>query len=602
MPTPRSPTIRGGGAGRDVDDGHPRERTGDSDLTARFDALPAHHDGATAFTFELAFSEAAVSSWRTVAGGLLDVTGGSVTGARRTNPSGPNRSLRWTVTVTPSGNGDVSITLPVRACTDANAACVNGRPLAREVSATVPVKPFTGRFTNVPAEHVGSETFTLEFHLSEAPRGMSWESVRDHLFDVSGGTIDNARRTGPVHNRGWQLTVVPTGDAEISLTLKGTTSCDDSHAVCTSDGRRLAGGATTTIQGPAALSVADAEVQEAEGATLDFAVTLSRTRPSATTVDYATSDGTAVAGSDYTSTSGTLTFAVGETSKTVSVAVLDDAHDEGTETLTFTLSNPSGARLDDAEATGTITNTDPMPGAWLARFGRTVGSQVVGALGARLDNTPSSHFTVGGVSLGGATSSLEAEPLTPRDWMAEQLAHGPDAYLPEERTLTGQDLLLGSSFHLVSQDDGGRRGPLLSAWGRVDHRRLPERGGRRANGRRRDHRVSGLRRRVEVPAGGCAGVSQRGQGRLQSGGKQRHHGEHAEWGVPVCTHAAGWWGIGVGRCGCRQRRPASFLAGRGDRHRPGVAVGSAWGEGIVVGGRRRGRVVEVGRLVGAHGE
>ena len=61
------------------------------------------------------------------------------------------------------------------------------------------------------------------------------------------------------------------------------------------------------------------------------------------TVDYATSDGTATAGVDYTATSSTLSFAAGETAqKTITVAVLDDAHDEGTETLTLTLSNARG--------------------------------------------------------------------------------------------------------------------------------------------------------------------------------------------------------------------------------------------------------------------
>ena len=57
------------------------------------------------------------------------------------------------------------------------------------------------------------------------------------------------------------------------------------------------------------------------------------------------------------------------TSKTVSVPVLNDAHDDGGETVTLTLSNPAPSeyvRISDATATGTITNTDPMPKAWLA--------------------------------------------------------------------------------------------------------------------------------------------------------------------------------------------------------------------------------------------
>ena len=84
--------------------------------------------------------------------------------------------------------------------------------------------------------------------------------------------------------------------------------------------------------------------------------------------------------------------------KTVLVAVLDDAHDEGIETLTLTLSNARGAAIDDATATGRIVNTDPMPAAWLARFGRTSATQVLGLLDARFDEAraPASQLTLGG--------------------------------------------------------------------------------------------------------------------------------------------------------------------------------------------------------------
>ena len=61
----------------------------------------------------------------------------------------------------------------------------------------------------------------------------------------------------------------------------------------------------------------------------------------------------------------------------MSVTVLDDAHDDGGETVTLTLSNPSGGRLTDGEATGTIKNRDPLPRALLARFGRTAAVHVV---------------------------------------------------------------------------------------------------------------------------------------------------------------------------------------------------------------------------------
>ena len=112
------------------------------------------------------------------------------------------------------------------------------------------------------------------------------------------------------------------------------------------------------VKGDPALSVADAEATEGDDANLDFEVTLIPAATAQVTVDYATSDGTATSSMDYTSTSGALTFAAGETSKTVSVPITDDTVSDDGETFTLTLSNASGAEIADSEATGTIRNTE----------------------------------------------------------------------------------------------------------------------------------------------------------------------------------------------------------------------------------------------------
>ncbi len=119
------------------------------------------------------------------------------------------------------------------------------------------------------------------------------------------------------------------------------------------------------------LAIADVTVQEGDAgqAPASFAVTLAGATSLPVHVAYATADGSALAGSDYTATSGTLTFLPGETAKQVDVPVQGDVADEDEETFAVTLSAPTGATLADAEATGTITDDDDA----VADVGITVG-------------------------------------------------------------------------------------------------------------------------------------------------------------------------------------------------------------------------------------
>lgn len=111
---------------------------------------------------------------------------------------------------------------------------------------------------------------------------------------------------------------------------------------------------------PPTVSIADVSVVEGNSgaSNANFTVTLSKAATTAITVGYSTASGTATAGTDFTAASGMLTFAPGVTSQTIAVKVFGDTTVESNETFAVTLTNPSGAAIARASATGTITNDD----------------------------------------------------------------------------------------------------------------------------------------------------------------------------------------------------------------------------------------------------
>ena len=348
----------------------------------------------------------------------------------------------------------------------------SGASIAGE-SATAPA--LTAECRNLPASHQGpGYPFKFELHFSaEIP--MSYRTVRDDLLSMR-ARVDEARRLTQGSNMGWEITVSPMSYDDIVITLPATADCTSETAVCTSTGQKLETGISELVPGLAAASVADAEVHEGPGATLDFVVTLTRPAERLDAVRYRTVDGTARAGEDYEAKSSLLFFDKGVTVRTVSVPVFDDAIDEGSETMRLELSEyPHGGRLSiriaDGTAIGTITNHDPMPKAWIARFGRTVAEQVTEAVENRLEGAgvPGMELRIAGRSIGGGAVPEELEDretdarlgaLT--DWLKGE----PDENEAGEfgsRDLTGNELLTGSSFALTGGSEAGGFG---SVWGR----------------------------------------------------------------------------------------------------------------------------------------
>ena len=385
---------------------------------------------------------------------------------------------------------------------DGGGAALGTLTVSFTVAASEAVAPdaLTASFEGVPEVHDGSSPFTFRVRFSQEPR-VSYAVLRDESFAVTGGDVDKARRVDG-RNDLREIHIEPEGWDDVRVMLAGGRPCGTEGAICTADGKVLANSPVATVPGPLALSVADASATEGTDAALEFAVTLNRAASVTVTVDYATADGTATAGADYTATSGKLTFDPGETAKTVNVTVLDDVHDDTEETLTLTLSNASGARIRDAEATGTIVNSDPIPKAWLARFGRTVADHVVDAIGERLTGSPGggSQVTLGGqripldgvpggagndTSSGGTDGSDARETAAAADTLAafaDRMSNdgagtawvnwgglgGEDAAKrPASRSLSERELLLGSSFLLsLGGGDANGTGTAWTAWGR----------------------------------------------------------------------------------------------------------------------------------------
>ena len=147
---------------------------------------------------------------------------------------------------------------------------------------------------------------------------------------------------------------------------------------------------------PAKLSVSDATILEGNAGTTTAAVVVSLDAPASkpVTVNYATANGTAIAGADYLSTAGTLTFARGETHKTIQIPVTGDRVREPDETFFVNLSGAQGARI--ADGTGVVTVADNEP---RISIGDAEGTPEVGYVGdPLLGNTytiyPTLIFTV----------------------------------------------------------------------------------------------------------------------------------------------------------------------------------------------------------------
>ena len=281
---------------------------------------------------------------------------------------------------------------------------------------------------------------------------------------------------------------------------------DNAATVAVSDNDAAASGPT--------ISIADATMKENQRNGY-FTVTLSEPVDWPVSVHYATRDSSpvsAVAGEDYLAWQRSwrlrARFQPGQTETQIHVPLYNDSHDEDPETFEMVLfdaavNGPPGVSVSiaDGVAVGTITNDDPMPAAWLARFGRTAAEQALDGIAGRIAAPRGAGVqgSIAGQALnlnpgsgsGAANDNAGPGSLAGNDLLAQSDvarafgasaegwgggAIGDDAHGfatgsvsgaggAGSYTMTGLEALLGSSFTATGEKDG--MGGSLAFWGRA---------------------------------------------------------------------------------------------------------------------------------------
>ncbi len=265
-----------------------------------------------------------------------------------------------------------------------------------------PVAAFTTSTSQVPEGNTGTTPMLLTVTLSGSstvPALVAYATAdgtattADNDYAPTSGTLTFAAgATSAV------ITVLINGDTknEPDETFQVNLSAVDSSATVGTPSSL-----TATIQNDdpvPTLSLTPVTLPEGNSGTTNFLFTASLSAASGQTitVSYQTSNVSAIAGSDYTATSGTLTFAPGETQKIITVAVIGDTQYEPNETFTVNLSNPTNVSLNSTAAIGTISNDDPVPTLVVSNVTQSEGNSGTTAFvfSVSLSNASSAPMTV----------------------------------------------------------------------------------------------------------------------------------------------------------------------------------------------------------------
>ncbi len=378
------------------------------------------------------------------------------------------------------------------ACDAGDTSQCSGVPVGQQAEEPVPQTPEV----NITAVSGGTEGGDASFTLTATPAPASDLAVSVTVTASGDYGVTTGDRTVTIPAAGSATLTVATLDdsadepnGSVTLTLNAgdgyTVGTQSSLAADILDDDDPVAPALA-VEVPLTVSVDDAEADE--GTAMEFTMRLSAPSPGKAHAFWETretSPASATEGVDYKDVRlSVATFRKGETEKKISVSTLRDAHDDDGETFEVVIhlalaghGETFDVTVADGVATGTITNDDPLPAAYLARFGRTVAEQALDGIAARLTapRTPGVQGTLAGTALG---ATPDAGPtLAARRFGTE--AASPGAQDPAPRgnsfrldpppesapTLTAQQALLGAHFSLTGARDA--TGGSLAAWGRA---------------------------------------------------------------------------------------------------------------------------------------
>lgn len=328
-------------------------------------------------------------------------------------------------------------------------------------------------------ESAGTATFIVK--LSHAVTGPCPDPVSMKFATANG----SATAPDDYGSRSGTLTFAPGEDTKtitVPIVDDAIAEDDENFFVDLSDplGASIADGRGigTIVDNDARISINDVTVTEGNAGTkpATFKVTLSHSSSKTITVHYTTANGTAVAPGDYTSTSGTVTFAPGDTSEDVVVQVRGDTIDEPNETFTVNLSQPANAAIADGTGVGTIIDDD-RNGAFSCRASAL---RLTGLLEPVVANPPgapcrddSATLIQIGQSGGGVTTSLKAPNArtdqTPNDLASAAPAVGDRATAHADTTdaSIGVGILATSTVADATAECTGSGVPALTSSSKV---------------------------------------------------------------------------------------------------------------------------------------